>query len=363
VLVLLSAVLALRASTSKSSSPLIAKPQAAVATEDSYIGSLVTWGGYMAWMGYSDPSGKGARIFVHDLKSKKTEVLAKDLFAGGLSWVRGGGNFVVYLSLAHLPCDDLPQDKRDTTCLTKPRPWQVLSADLKSGKQNQIAASKTAADEVYPPLPEVSFPYAVWANPPTEASSSSPRGIAVYDFKSKKKQTVLPGTIVARATVGNGTLVYAAAVPGAGKWDLFSASPEGKKIRRLTNSGRVIFPRTSDSLVTWQEKQAASGGQPQADLSAWVTRISGKSRPLRIAAKGSNPAPGDGFVVWVALPSEGEQLLLRDDQAKTQPVVLEQQPNFAAGWWADGSRLVWATTSQDGPKLTSVIHVAEVKGR
>jgi hypothetical protein len=140
-----------------------------------------------------------------------------------------------------------------------------------------------------------------------------------------------------------------------------NANVNGKgQIKRLTTSGKVIFPRSANGMVAWQEPSATNANQSSADLSPWMRSVSGKDHPMRLAPKGSNPFPGDGFAVWISSPAEGGQLLAKDPRSKAEPIVVEQQPAFAAGWWAFGDRLVWATTAQQVSKITTTIHIARV---
>jgi hypothetical protein len=341
------------------------QPERTITAAAPYIGSLITWDDYIAWIGYSDPSGKDAHVLLYDLESKKTKTLAKGFsVTGGPAWVRGSKDALVYLSFARLACDDLPDDKKKAAnCSSQPRGWQMFSVDVRSGKQRKISASKTEIDQRFPPLPELSWPYVVWTAPPAETSPRpTSRGIAVYDLEARKGKVMFTGTITGRTTVEGKTLVFTAAVPGADRWDLFAANVSGKgSLRKLTTSGKVIFPRVSDGLVAWQEPSASNPNQSSTDLSPWVRSISGEDHPVRIATKGSNPFPGDGFVVWISSPAGGGQLLAKDPRSKQEPIVVEQQPAFAAGWWAFGDRLVWATTAQQDDKAAVAIHIARMQ--
>jgi hypothetical protein len=364
ILIVLVGVIFLVFRHGNSNTPLRIEPQRTAAAADPNVGSLITWDNYVAWIGYSDPSGRDAHVLLYDLETKKTKTLAKGFsVTGGPAWVRGSKDALVYLSFARLACDDLPDDqKKAANCSSQLRGWQMFSVDVRSGKQRQIVASKTEIDQRFPPLPELSWPYVVWTAPPTETSPRpTSRGIAVYNLKARKGKVMLTGTITGRITIEGKTLVFTAAVPGADRWDLFAANVSGKgSLRKLTTSGKVIFPRASDGLVAWQEPSTSNPNQPSTDLSPWVRSISGKDHPVRIATKGSNPFPGDGFVVWISSPAEGGQLLAKDPKSKKEPIVVEQQPAFATGWWASGNRLVWATTAQQGPKTITTIHMARV---
>lgn len=237
------------------------------------------------------------------------------------------------MSFARLPCDDLTdEEKKAQNCSSQPRSWQMFSVDVRSGKKHEIAASKTDLDQRSPPLPELSWPYVVWTVPPTEISPKPiSRGIGVYDLQDKKGKVIVPGAIVGRSTIDEDTVVYTSAVPGADRWDLFAGKVSGKgNVERLTTSGKVIFPRSANGMVAWQEPSTTNPDQP-ADLIPWARPIDGKDKPVRLATKGSNPFPGDGFVIWISAPTEGAQLLVKDPRSKAEPIVVEQQPNFSAG--------------------------------
>jgi hypothetical protein len=326
------------------------------------LGSLVTWENRLAWMTISDPSGKNARVEMHDLDEGKTRVIAEGLYAGGISWVRGSKDTVAYVAFDSLPCDDTDEKERQASgCAGKPRPWKLMAADVKSGKAKQIAKSSNEIQQTYPILPEIEWPWVIWPNPPSEPGlRPTSRGIVVYDLRNSKSKVLVPAAITGKATINEGNVIFSAAVPSPNKWDLFTVSADGSKpSRKLTSSGKVFLPRAANRLIAWQEpiKNAPDAG---ADSAIWTLPINGKDEPTRLSGRGNNPFPGDGFVVWLASPKQGGQLLFSGVSKSKQPEILEPYPSFGPGWWADGDRVVWSTVNQSKDKPVSMIHIAKV---
>lgn len=75
--------------TSHSNDALRIEPKQTISASDLFVGSLVTWDDYVAWMGYSQLTDKDARILLYDLENKKTKTLAEAIAAIGPAWIRG----------------------------------------------------------------------------------------------------------------------------------------------------------------------------------------------------------------------------------------------------------------------------------
>jgi hypothetical protein len=292
------------------------------------IGSLVTWDHYLAWMEISDPSGKNGRVRVHDLDKKTTKTVAEGLYSGGVSWVRGGGDAVVYLSFEHLACDDASEKERtDSGCAQKPRAWEVYAADIKKGEKRKLVSSSGDQGKLLPVLPEVEWPYVVWTNPASLVQGRPvARGIFVYDLRKNKTHVVAPGAIVARAAIADGKVVFTGEVPGVNRWDLFSVRPDGSGSRRLTRSGKVIWHRAANRAVAWVEPNADKPDPAHPDVSIWTKSLGKRDKPVRIAKQGADPFPGDGFVVWITPADQGGELLAQESDGAGDPLALEPHP-------------------------------------
>lgn len=335
-----------RTTTTTARPSLRVEPIATIDPGRGRVHSVVTWEHYVGWTaGTSGPDEDPNQVFVHDLATKETRVLARTRFRGGtIPRIRASKDSVVYLDMSRIATDADPRTD-----------WHMYEVSVSTGKERRLASSASDADRQDPPLPSVVWPWVAWFQA-TESDAS----VQSLDLRNGRHQTLVASTSGEQLSMDDVTAtVHYDDDNGAGGRDVFAVPADGSgPPKRITTSGKADFAIARNGGVVWQEP-------PEADSeSLWFKAVdAGQAHRFSTASSdwpdaGSNAFPGRGFVVWLL----GPKLLVRDVDARLSAVPLqEKEVSIPARWWVDGVRVAWATLSDVGTaQERSVIHVAAV---
>lgn len=324
------------------------EPLAAVDAGRVRAHSVVVWEHYLGWTAAPSAHADPDRVFVHDLHTDTTRVVARTSYPGGtIPRLRASKDSIVYLDMSRVAT---PDDGATN--------WRLYEVSVKSGKIRQLLASATRAERVDPPLPSVSWPWVAWLHP-TEKDLS----VQSLDLRDGSRRTLVPSTSGSQLSFDDvsGTIFYDDD-NGAGGRDLFRLAPDGSQPAvQVTSSGAVDFPIARNGGVVWQEPVGSSSDSlwylPTAGTVTSPTRF---STPDEVDAPlaGTNGFPGRGFVVWLV----GDRLLARDAEARSRPASLQERDvSIPARWWVDADRVAWATLTGIGTATEkSVVHLAKI---
>jgi hypothetical protein len=320
------------------------EPVATVDPGSGRVYSVVTWGHFVAWAAGASPDADPDRLFLYDLDTKETRVVARTKYRGGtIPRLRASNDSIVYVDMNRVASD------ADASV-----EWQMYELSVSTGVERTLARSQSASDRENPPIPSVAWPWVVWFHPEKEG-----RSVRSFDLRDGRHRVLAPATSAGQLSLDDTTATAHYDDATTGGRDIFALPADGSSSpKKVTSSGRADFPIARNGGVAWQEP-------PNADSeSLWFKEVAG-GEPRRVSepgsggpTAGSSPFPGRGFVVWLL----GDQLVVRDTSAMLPPVVVQQADVSIPGrWWVDGDRLAWATLRGiGGTSERSEIHVARI---
>src|SRR5581483_215571 len=127
-------------------------------------------------------------------------------------WVRGSEEMLVYTDMAAVPTDQSPLV-----------PWKIALSDVRTGRQEILAEGDDQHEEAYAPLPEIDFPWVVWAEVPRVNDPGHGLDVVSYDIRAKSRRVIVHATTPGEVFVQNG-IVYYDADSGSGQRDVFQVA-------------------------------------------------------------------------------------------------------------------------------------------
>lgn len=303
------------------------------------------FGDYVVWGGRTEHYGDAKAIWLHDLRSRESRVIARATQAGHfMSWARGSGERVVYVD-------------------TSERAWSIYVLSLVDGSRRLVARSSRADNVGFVPAPVIERDWIVWDEALTGGADADPenptsRLWALNTATGKRRlltteQLYMPVLDAGRVSfVGiHGTRQDAYAV------DLNAQPPAGP--RALTRSGNVGGLAAGGGYTVYYEPVAGDA------TSVNRVRTAGGKPELVSSPGGGDLAVGDGFVLWF---DTGGVVVKRLDDASDYVTLLPERRSVITRVSADGRRAVFGedvTTESNPDGLTAltgrvVLHVVEI---